>query len=174
MMRKQGMVLLGLFLLLDTVLARADDLTFTVPVKVYQLLPEVSRIRVTCEINVRKDGEALIEGGRGMKDLPIDSKTGNFEGKVAIGVNARPGVDPGAINAYRCWLNLIVDAFGGVSILEPGPETPEGSPGGKSHRARYATAKSGALFVPEVFGCREKNAATFGPCFQGRSVPGKE
>lgn len=74
--------------------------TFTVPVRLSNLLPEVTGVLVFClALNERAQ-----EIGRGQTDVPFDSATGSSSQNVIVRVNANPGQDPSAARRYNCHL----------------------------------------------------------------------
>jgi hypothetical protein len=99
--------------------AFAQPFTFTVPVKVSNLLPEVTAVEVQCLVYLNK-----VEGvdwssnvGTGSKSLPVDAATGNLSSTFQVGVNLKPGLSPADAKWYVCYMNLVTPAGKGCGSV---------------------------------------------------------
>ena len=81
-------------------LAQTPQFTFTVPVDLKNLPPEIDSYSVSCEI---EDGSARILGG-GSKNGTIAG--GSFRGDVVVTINVAAPKDPSTAQAYGCVLRL--------------------------------------------------------------------
>ena len=71
------------------------DYTFTIPVELSTLPPEVNRFHVACWVYAPSWNTI----GRQMTNLPSG---GNFHGNISVEVNAGPGRNPAELTHYEC------------------------------------------------------------------------
>lgn len=103
--------LIALPALLGTALtASAADFTFNVPAELHGLRPEVTQVRVNCQVKstptfttnpFTKIGSAI--------SPPQPVANGEFNGVIAVEVNASADKDPSNGHSYRCDLHLYAD-----------------------------------------------------------------
>ncbi len=85
-------------------IATAEDFTFTVPVEITNLPPEINYGTAYCELIIREPGRGTRTAGNVGRGFRISG--GAYRGDVTVAVNAAPGVEPGSVTHYKCFLEL--------------------------------------------------------------------
>jgi hypothetical protein len=86
--------------------AQAEDFTFTVPVRLSNMLPEVREAKVICNVYaVTTRGDRDV--GRGNQAFSIPD-SGNFSENVVVRVSADEGHDPSTAVRYACELTVLL------------------------------------------------------------------
>jgi hypothetical protein len=97
-----AMVILGSF---QT--AWGEDFTFTVPVRVSNLVPEVNKVIVSCSVGTA-DGYTAAQYIGAVAVLITPDASGSYSGNLELKFNADTGKDRAAATHYRCVLRLDV------------------------------------------------------------------
>lgn len=85
-------------------IATAEDFTFTVPVEIANLPPEINYGIANCELIIREPGRSARAAGNVGRGFRISG--GAYRAEVTVAVNAAPGVEPGNVTHYKCYLEL--------------------------------------------------------------------
>ncbi len=130
---------------LAPVSADQAQFTFTVPISLRELHPDVELARVTCSVKTRSN--AVIGHGR---SRPIRVH-GSYTGTVTVNVNASRGMDPNDAVKYSCSLALTVKDVGTqpVDVMAR-----RGSP----YYTPYAEHQPGTSYTPIVRGTIPRHA----------------
>lgn len=109
----QMKTVLALALALAPLAAHAEDFTFTVPVRLSNLPPEITAFQVNCGVNQPGTGSNFYGpriGGTNSGERPITG--GAFSGDITLAFNASPTADPSRAGVYGCELRLIGTVVG--------------------------------------------------------------
>lgn len=103
--RNRSLLLTATFLLCcASDAAWAEDFTFTVPVDVSRLPPEINSGHASCDLMIRERGRADRTAGNRGRGFAIAG--GAYRGEVTVPVNANPGIEPAQVTHYKCWITL--------------------------------------------------------------------
>lgn len=130
--------------------ANAADFTFTVPVDIRSLPPEVTQVGVTCVAARWPAGSTTGAGSRNIATFPYEMRRvsgGAYRGEFTVSGNAGPGVDPTQATHFDCELQL-QSTLRGVPTIMSG-YTPMA--GGVTISGNLPVAE-GAPFVARVTG----------------------
>ena len=84
--------------------AWAEDFTFTVPVELSNLPPEINAGTAFCELIIKETGRATMTAGNRGRGFAIAG--GAYRGELTIAFNANPGIEPARVTHYKCYLVL--------------------------------------------------------------------
>ena len=84
--------------------ARAEDFTFTVPVELASLPPDMDYGWVYCDLEIREPGSVARRVGNRGRGFSISG--GAYRGELTVAVNSAPHISPSSVTHYFCWLTL--------------------------------------------------------------------
>lgn len=100
------------------VIAYGADFTFTVPVRLADLPPEIDAVKVTCTVE-GLGGYHVGAGDSG--EQPLGSTTPReFNGNVTVAFNASPTADASRADRYGCGFRLVGNVAGRRVEFAPG------------------------------------------------------
>ena len=92
--------------------AQAEDFIFTVPVRLSNLMRDVSSGYVICMVYAPapQAGAPDVRIGVGSQRFQIDQSSGNFSQNLVVKFDAGQGFDPSTATSYACQLELMAGA----------------------------------------------------------------